>query len=57
MPPTGVIAPSHRIPVRLSAYRLPEKSTVPATNNQPLAFTAVPGQRVHAQATASRASA
>jgi len=31
-PPIGVIAPSQRMPVRLSTYRLPEKTMMPAMN-------------------------
>ena len=32
-PPIGVIAPSMRFPVTASRYRLPEKITMPASNN------------------------
>ena len=51
------MAPSQRTPARLSPYRLPQKSTVPATKSQPLAVSTLPGQRVQAQPTASSASA
>jgi len=34
-PPTAVIAPIQRRPVRLSKYKLPENTTVPVTNSQP----------------------
>ena len=51
------MAPSQRTPLELMAYKLPEKSTVPVTNSHPLARVAVLGQRVQAQATASKASA
>lgn len=35
-PPIGVIAPSHDVFVSTSTYKLPEKSTMPATNSQKL---------------------
>src|SRR5436853_177896 len=44
-PPRGVMAPSARMPVTASRYRLPENSTVPATKSQPAAVVAAPGQR------------
>jgi len=34
-PPNGVIAPSHLIPVKLKAYKLPEKIITPAINAHP----------------------
>ena len=34
-PPMGVIAPNKDMPLRLNAYKLPEKSTTPASINQP----------------------
>src|SRR5919201_2791095 len=65
-PPTGVMTPSQRAPVKLITYRLPEKRTVPPMNNHPamrIASVGPPGppggagQRVTAHATASSASA
>ena len=56
-PPSGVMAPSHRTPVSASAYRLPEKRTVPATSSPPPQVAAAPLQRAAAQAAASRPSA
>jgi len=55
-PPIGVMAPSQRTPVMDSRYRLPEKTTIPATNSHPEAEIHVFGHRVVAQATASSAS-
>ena len=49
-PPSGVIAPNQRTPLRLSAYRLPQKMIVPTTKSQPLVLTSVPGHFVAAQA-------
>tara|TARA_B100000315_G_scaffold257803_1_gene307918 strand:+ start:6843 stop:7022 length:180 start_codon:yes stop_codon:yes gene_type:complete len=34
-PPIGVIAPSHRVDVRLRVYKLPENMTIPKNINQP----------------------
>src|SRR6185503_136421 len=56
-PPAGVIAPSHRTPVRASAYRLPEKINVPTRKSQPAQVASGPGHRVVAHPTASSASA
>tara|TARA_B100000579_G_scaffold434083_1_gene454193 strand:- start:629 stop:874 length:246 start_codon:yes stop_codon:yes gene_type:complete len=35
VPPIGVIAPSHRKPVILSRYKLPEKTTIPVIKRYP----------------------
>ena len=56
-PPSGVIAPSQRAPVRVIRYRLPENTTIPTRNSHPELLTHEPGQRVAAQPTASSASA
>ena len=56
-PPNGVTAPSPRHPVSASAYRLPENTTVPATNSQPATLPSTEGARVVTQATARSASA
>ena len=56
-PPIGVIAPSQRMPVTASRYRLPEKTTIPATNSQPADPVQAFGQRDAAHATASNPSA
>ena len=56
-PPRGVTAPKKRTPVRLKVYRLPQKSTRPAAKNQPAAVLQGPGQRLQAQAVASKARA
>jgi hypothetical protein len=56
-PPSGVIAPSQRTPDSASAYRLPEKSTVPARNSHPANCGSVPGQRAAAHAAAISPSA
>ena len=34
-PPSGVIIPSHLVPLTLIRYRLPEKRTVPMTKSHP----------------------
>src|SRR4051812_13686077 len=51
------MAPSQRVPVSESRYRLPEKSTVPPMNNQPATRTGDPVQWFEAHATANSASA
>src|SRR5438045_9705740 len=56
-PPNGVMAPSQRVPVIDSRYKLPEKSTVPPMNNQPATRTGDPVQWFEAHATANSASA
>ena len=56
-PPTGVMAPSQRIPNALKRYKLPEKITMPTRKAQPAAFTLLSGQREDAQATANSPSA
>jgi hypothetical protein len=43
-PPKGVTAPSPGHPVNASAYRLPENTTVPATNNQLAALPTAEGR-------------
>jgi hypothetical protein len=35
VPPIGVIAPSHRKPVILNRYKLPEKTTIPVIKRYP----------------------
>ena len=56
-PPSGVIAPSARIPVKAIAYSDPEKRTVPARKSQPLALASEPGNRVTIHAAANMAMA
>ncbi len=34
-PPSGVIAPNLRMPLRLRAYKLPENNIIPANRNHP----------------------
>ena len=46
MPPIGVIAPSQRSPESASAYRLPEKSTIPASISQPDHFSSADSGRL-----------
>ncbi len=47
-PPIGVIAPSHRIPLRLKTYKLPEKIKIPAKNSQPATPIKVDGSLIKA---------
>ena len=56
-PPSGVMAPRARTPVKVMAYREPENSTVPATNSHPAAKAGVPGHRCATHAAAISASA
>ena len=56
-PPRGVIAPSHRTPLMLNTYRLPENRMVPIANSHPPAMTMVDGRFMCAQATAISANA
>ena len=37
-PPIGVMAPSQRMPVALSRYKLPEKMTMPTMKHHPTEF-------------------
>src|SRR5262249_60268297 len=56
-PPSGVTAPSQRVPLRLSTYRLSQDSTTPPTNSHPAAVLGAAGQRALAHATANSARA
>ncbi len=58
MPPMGVIAPSQRSPEIASAYKLPEKSKMPASISQPDYFRSIDsGSCAATNPTASRPSA